>query len=136
MPDIFTTDALVAAARAAREHAYAAHTGVKVGAALLMPDSTIITGCNIESPSDIFHICAERAALIKALTEGYRTFTRVAVVADFNEPIPPCGFCRQALFEFAPDAEVLMATLTGKSRVITLAELLPLAYRIADRASK
>lgn len=135
MSDIFTTDPLVAAARAVREHAFAAHTNVKVGAALLTTDGKIFTGCNIESPSDIFHICAERAALIKMITEGYRTFTRVAVVSDFQTPIPPCGFCRQAMFEFAPDAEVIMCTLTGKSRTITLAELLPLAYRIDDRVS-
>lgn len=126
---------LLAAALAAREQAVPTFSGVKVGAALQTAAGVVVTGCNVESPSIIFHCCAERVALLKALSEGHRHFTRIVVVGDFNAPIPPCGYCRQALFEFAPDLEVTMANLTGQTQTMRLAALLPSSYRIEDRKS-
>ena len=130
-----TTHPLLAAALAARQWALAPLTGVKVGAALETADGAIVTGCNVESPSAIFTLCAERVALVKALSEGHRACARIAVISYFRTPIPPCGFCRQLLFEYAPDCEVMMATLDGQTRTAKLADLLPNAYRIEDRKS-
>ncbi|MBI2343738.1 MAG: cytidine deaminase [Deltaproteobacteria bacterium] len=134
--DTVQSDPLFRAALAVRDHAIALHSGVKVGAALETADGAIVTGCNVESPSIIVHICAERAALIAALGAGHRTFHRIAVVGDFRHPIPPCGFCRQALVEFAPDLLVTMATVAGASETLPLRDLLPRAYDIRDRADK
>lgn len=128
-----THDPLLVVALAARANAVATYSGVKVGAALQTRDGAVIAGANVESPSLIFCICAERAALVAALSAGHREFVRVAVVSDFPEPIPPCGCCRQALLEFAPGIEILMATVSGKTRTATIADLMPLAYRIEDR---
>lgn len=132
-PSSVSTEVLLQAARRVREHAVALHSGVKVGAALVAVDGTIITGCNVESPSNIEGMCAERVALLKALSEGHREFVRVAVIADFPKPIPPCGFCRQILFEFAPDLEIIMANIKGDTKTARLLDLLPEAYRIEDR---
>jgi cytidine deaminase len=89
------SDALVAAARRARAHAVADFSHFKVGAALETDTGEIITGCNIENASYGLTICAERVAIFKALSEGKRAFTRIAVVADTPSPTPPCGACRQ-----------------------------------------
>lgn len=124
---------LINAATQARANAHAPLTNVKVGAALRTTDGTIITGCNIESPSAIINCCAERTALFAALAAGHRTFTHIAVISDFPKPIPPCGCCRQALLEFAPDIEVIMATVGGQTTRATISDLVPLAYRIEDR---
>ncbi len=132
MPPLTQTE-LIAAARAARDNALAPWSGVLVGAALEAADGTVWTGCNIESPTVIMTCCAERTALFKALTEGKRHFTRIAVISDFQHPIPPCGFCRQALLEYAPDCEVIMANLRGDVQMTTVAALLPAAYRIEDK---
>jgi len=91
---------LIAAARRARRHARAAYSGFKVGAALQTPDGTVITGCNIENATYGLTICAERVAMFKALSEGHRRFTHIAIVADTAAPTPPCGPCRQILWEF------------------------------------
>lgn len=124
---------IIEAATQARANAHAPLTNVKVGAALRTTDGTIITGCNIESPSAIINCCAERTALFTALAAGHRTFTHIAVISDFPKPIPPCGCCRQALLEFAPDIEVIMATVSGQTTRATISDLVPLAYRIEDR---
>ena len=120
--------ALISAARRARRHAHAAYSGFKVGAALETADGTIITGCNIENATYGLTICAERVAMFKAISDGHRRFARVAVVADTTAPTPPCGPCRQILWEFGGDLEVIMANLrleTGRHR---LSELLPLPF--------
>jgi cytidine deaminase len=119
------SDALVAAARAAREHAVADYSGFKVGAALETADGQIITGCNIENATYGLTICAERVAIFKALSEGHRTFRRIAVVADTVDPTPPCGACRQILWEFAGDIEVTLANFTGVKGRPRMSELLP-----------
>ena len=116
---------LIAAARAAREHAYADFSHFKVGAALETADGTIVTGCNIENATYGLTVCAERVALWKALSEGHRTFRRIAVVAPPEAPTPPCGACRQLLWEFAGDVEVILANLDGETDRHRMAELLP-----------
>ena len=104
---------LVAAARRAREHADAAFSHFKVGAALETADGLVVTGCNIENASFGLTMCAERVAMFKALSEGHRAFTRIAIVADTEAPTPPCGACRQILWEFGGNIEVLLANLKG-----------------------
>jgi len=121
-------DRLVAAARAAREHAVAPFSGFKVGAALLTPVGTIISGCNIENATYGLTVCAERVAMFKALSEGHREFVAVAVVADTADPTPPCGACRQILWEFGGDLEVFLANLTEHTGTYRMKDLLPLPF--------
>lgn len=122
------SDRLVAAARAARERAVAPYSGFKVGAALEAADGTIITGCNIENASYGLTICAERVAMFKALSEGHRNFVRIAVVADTASPTSPCGACRQILWEFGQDLEVILANRTTVTGTHRMADLLPHAF--------
>jgi len=122
------SEALVAAARAARDRAFAPYSHFRVGAALETPEGVIITGCNVENASYGLTICAERVAVVKALSEGHRAFTRLAVVTDTEAPISPCGACRQVLWEFAPDLEVILANLHRVTIVTDLRTLLPLAF--------
>jgi cytidine deaminase len=119
---------LVAAARRARRHARAAYSSFKVGAALEASDGTIITGCNIENATYGLTICAERVAMFKALSEGHKKFRRVAVVADTEEPTPPCGACRQILWEFGGDLEVILANLRRETGRHQLKDLFPLPF--------
>src|SRR6266545_6576553 len=130
-----TDEALIDAARRAREHAHATFSGFKVGAALETADGQIITGCNIENATYGLTVCAERVAMFKALSEGHRRFTRVAVVADTTAPTPPCGPCRQILWEFGGDLEVIMANLKAEKGRHQLSALLPLPFdaRLLDR---
>src|SRR6187399_3279513 len=117
MPD---KDRLVAAARAARENAVAGFSGFKVGAALRTADGEVITGCNVENATYGLTVCAERVALFKALSEGRRNFTHVAVVTAAVAPTPPCGACRQLLWEYGGDLEVILGNLereTGRYRL-------------------
>ena len=118
-------DRLVAAARAARERAVADYSGFKVGAALETADGQIVTGCNIENATYGLTICAERVAVFKALSEGRRAFRRIAIVADTNDPTPPCGACRQILWEFAGDIEIVLANLDSVTATCQMSELLP-----------
>lgn len=105
--------------------AFAPYSGFRVGAALLADNGTVITGCNVESASYGLTLCAERVALVKAVSEGYVRFTAVAVVADTERLTPPCGACRQLLWEFAPDATVTLANLQGLTAQYTVRGLLP-----------
>ena len=122
------SDALVAAARRAREHARADYSGFRVGAALECADGTVVTGCNIENATYGLTVCAERVALFKALSEGHSAFVRIAVVADTEAPTPPCGPCRQLLWEFAGDVEVVLANLEREAGRHQLAALFPLPF--------
>ena len=117
--------ALIAAARGAREHACADFSRFKVGAALETADGAIVTGCNIENATYGLTICAERVALFKALSEGHRTFRRIVVAAAPDAPTPQCGACRQLLWEFAGDIEVVLANLTVETGRHQMSELLP-----------
>jgi cytidine deaminase len=119
---------LVDAARRARDHAHAAFSHFKVGAALETSDGTIVTGCNVENATYGLTICAERVAMFKAISEGHRSFTRIAVVADTGEPTPPCGACRQILWEFGGDLEVVLANLKEEKGIHRLRDLLPLPF--------
>lgn len=119
---------LVAHARAARDRAIAPFSRFKVGAALETADGTIVTGCNIENATYGLTLCAERVALFKALSEGHRQFTRVAVVADTRSPTPPCGPCRQLLWEFGGDLEVILANTTEVCGLYRMRDLLPLPF--------
>lgn len=120
-----TPDPLIAAAAVARENAFAPHSHVPVGAALESDTGTIVMGCNVESASYGLTVCAERVAILKGVSEGHRRFKRVAVVTDTPTPPPPCGACRQLLWEFAPDATVILANLSGRVVRYTVRELLP-----------
>jgi cytidine deaminase len=116
---------LVEAATAARARAHAPYSAFKVGAALETAGGTIVTGCNIENVSYGLTICAERVAMFKALSEGHRQFRRIAIVADTPAPTPPCGPCRQILWEFGGDLEVVLANLTGERARFRMTDLLP-----------
>lgn len=122
------SDALVAAARTARGHAQAAYSGFRVGAALECADGTVVTGCNIENATYGLTVCAERVALLKALSEGRTGFRRIAVVADSARPTPPCGACRQLLWEYCGDIEVVLANLDTETGRHRLAALFPLPF--------
>jgi len=119
---------LIAAARRAREHAHARFSNFKVGAALEAADGTIITGCNVENATYGLTICAERVAVFKAISEGHRAFTRIAIVADTADPTPPCGACRQILWEFGGDLRVLLANLEEPKGSFQLKDLLPMPF--------
>jgi len=119
---------LVGAARRAREHADAAFSNFKVGAALETADGTVITGCNIENATYGLTICAERVAMFKAISEGHRAFTRIAIVADTEAPTPPCGACRQILWEFGGNLEIKLANLKEEKGTHQLKDLLPLPF--------
>lgn len=121
-------DALIDTARRARERAVAPYSMFKVGAALEADDGTVITGCNIENSTYGLTICAERVAVFKAVSEGQRRFTRIAIVADTSEPTPPCGPCRQILWEFCGDIEVILANLEQETGRYRMADLLPLPF--------
>jgi cytidine deaminase len=116
---------LIAAARRAREHASAAYSHFKVGAALEAADGTIITGCNIENATYGLTVCAERVAVFKAISEGAREFTRLAVAADTQVLTPPCGACRQILWEFCGDIELILVNLEGRTERFRLKDLFP-----------
>ena len=119
------SERLVAEARAARERAIAPYSHFKVGAALRLKDGRIVTGCNVENASYGLTVCAERVALLKALSDGFREFTMIAVVADTENPTPPCGPCRQLLWEYCGDIPVVLANLTDIKAHHQLADLLP-----------
>jgi cytidine deaminase len=119
---------LIAAARAARLNAHAAFSHFQVGAALETADGTIVTGCNIENATYGLTICAERVAMFKALSEGHQQFRRVVVVADTEAPTPPCGACRQILWEFGGDLEVILANLKRETGRHQLSDLLPIPF--------
>jgi cytidine deaminase len=117
--------ALIAAARTAREHAHAPYSNFRVGAAVRAKSGRVFIGCNVENATFGLTLCAERVAIFKAISEGERGFDAVAVVADTEKLTPPCGSCRQILWEFCGDAEVVLANLKGKVERYRLSALLP-----------
>jgi cytidine deaminase len=125
MTDFKPDQSLLAAAIDARRFAQARYSGFQVGAALEAADGRVITGCNIENATYGLTLCAERVALVKALSEGVSVFTRIAVVADTEDPTPPCGACRQLLWEYCGDVEVILGNLTRTTGRHRLASLLP-----------
>jgi len=119
---------LVESAKGVWKKAYAPFSEFKVGAAVRTKDGKIFTGCNIESASYGLTVCAERVAIWKAVSEGEREFTNIAVVADTEELTPPCGVCRQILWEFCGDVPVTFSNLQGKTETVQMSELLPRAF--------
>lgn len=118
-------DSLVRAAVQARERAHAPYSRFKVGAALEAADGTVITGCNIENATYGLSLCAERVAVFKAVSDAITKFRRIAVVADTEVLTPPCGACRQILWEFCGDVELTMANLSGRIETYTISEIFP-----------
>jgi cytidine deaminase len=116
---------LIQAATASRKNAVSERSGFSVGAAIEAEDGTIYGGCNVENSTYGLTVCAERVAIWKALSEGVRRFRAVAVVTGADEPTPPCGACRQILWEFAGDVPIVSATSDGKRKFYRMAELLP-----------
>ena len=120
--------ALIEAARTVRLNAQARFSGFKVGAALETEDGLIVTGCNVENATYGLTVCAERVAVFTALSQGHTRFRRVVVVADASSPTPPCGACRQILWEFAGNVEVILANLTEETGRYRLGDLFPLPF--------
>ena len=111
-----------------------AFSGFHVGAALLTKSGEIVTGCNVELHTTLSSICAERTAMVKAVSMGHTEFQAIAVVSDAEKPISPCAFCRQYLVDFDPEILVIMAGANGKEVVeMTAAELLPMAFMGSGR---
>lgn len=126
-----TNAEMIELARAARAQAHAPFSKFKVGAALETTDGRIFTGCNVENSSYGLSICAERVALFKAISEGARAFTRIAVIAETPSgmPVRPCGACRQVISDLmGGEAEVVMANLVGDSETYSVAALLPAPF--------
>ncbi|MDE3168181.1 MAG: cytidine deaminase [Acidobacteriota bacterium] len=117
--------ALVQAALAARENAFAPYSKFQVGAALEDAEGRIHTGCNVENATYGLTLCAERLAVFKAVSEGARRFVRVAIAADTDTLTPPCGACRQILWEFCGDIEIVLANPRGKTETCRLKDLFP-----------
>jgi cytidine deaminase len=118
-------DGLAQAAIAARENAHAPYSGFQVGAALECLDGRVFSGCNIENATYGLTLCAERVALFKAVSEGARGFRRIVIAADTETPTPPCGACRQILWEFCGDVEVTLVNLDGKTETLRLKDVYP-----------
>jgi cytidine deaminase len=116
---------LLEAALAARENAHAPFSKFKVGAAIEDESGRVFTGCNVENSTYGLTICAERVAVFKAISEGARKFKRIAVAADTDVLTPPCGACRQILWEFCGDAELTLVNLQGKTETFRLKDLFP-----------
>jgi cytidine deaminase len=123
-----TDEHLIAEAIKVRENAYAPFSNFKVGSALLTDDESIVIGCNVESASYGLTVCAERVAIWKAISIGKTKIQRIAVVADTEDLTPPCGVCRQIIWEFGGDIPVIFANLNGKTETIQMRDLLPRAF--------
>ena len=116
---------LIETALKARENAHAPFSHFLVGAALEASDGRVFTGCNVENATYGLTVCAERVAIFKAVSEGARKFVRVAVAADTEVLTPPCGACRQLLWEFCGDIEVTLSNLRGKSETVRMSDIFP-----------
>lgn len=124
---------LIEEAKKARDKAYVPYSKFQVGAALLTNDGTVYHGCNIENAAYSMTNCAERTALFKAYSEGNRTFKMLAVIADTDGPVSPCGACRQVISELCPkDMKVVLTNLKGDIKELTVEELLPGAFSPED----
>ena len=133
-----SSEQLVETAKAARVRSVAPFSNFMVGAALQTKDGKVFTGCNVESASYGLTVCAERVAIWKALSEGERDFTDLVIVADTETLTPPCGTCRQIIWEFAKHAKIVLANLQGQREERDIRELLPSAFdaRFLKEASR
>lgn len=119
---------LIKLAKEAREKAYASYSNFKVGAALVTTKGEVFTGCNVENSSYGLTICAERVAVLKAVSAGQTNFSVLVVVTDSSKLSPPCGACLQTLAEFSPNLTILTVNLKGFEHKTSLKELLPEAF--------
>jgi len=125
------SDPLINAALDARAHAFAPYSKFQVGAALEDADGRVHTGCNIENATYGLTLCAERVAVFKAVSEGVRSFRRVAIAADTDTLTPPCGACRQILWEFCGDIEIILVNPRGKTETYRLKDLFPKPFDVS-----
>ena len=124
-------NALIAAALAARENAFAPYSKFRVGAAIEDAEGRIHTGCNVENATYGLTVCAERVAVFKAISEGVSKFRRLAVAADTDRLTPPCGACRQILWEFCGDIEIVLVNPRGKTETHRLKDLFPKPFDVS-----
>ncbi|PAD39318.1 cytidine deaminase [Terribacillus sp. 7520-G] len=128
-----TKEELIELAKEARERAYIPYSKFGVGAAVLTKSGNVYQGCNIENAAYPVTCCAERTAIFQAIANGEREFSEIAVVANTERPVPPCGSCRQVMAEFFPhDAVIHIANMNGVSKTITMEELLPFSFQPED----
>lgn len=128
-----TNEELIEKAKEARKLAYVPYSEFGVGAALLTEDDELYLGCNIENAAYSMCNCGERTAIFKAVSEGKRHFKKLAVVADTDRPVPPCGACRQVMIEFCdPEMVVILSNIKGDVEQTTVHELLPGAFNVGD----
>lgn len=125
-------EALIAAAKQARENAHAKFSNFKVGAGLRAASGKIYGGCNVENATYGLTVCAERVAIFKAISEGERKFDAIAVVTDTDALTPPCGACRQLIWEFCGDVPVVMSNLKGKVETMRMSQLFPKPFDSAN----
>ncbi len=118
-------ETLISAARQARENAHAPYSNFRVGAALRATSGRIFGGCNVENATYGLTVCAERVAIFKAISEGERGFDAISVVTDTDALTPPCGACRQLIWEFCGDIPVIMANLKGRVEIMQMQNLFP-----------
>jgi len=123
-----TIERLIKAAQDVRENAFAPYSNFRVGAALETIEGEIYTGCNIENATFGLTLCAERLAIFKAMSEGQREFRQLAVIADTKDLTPPCGACRQIIWEFCGDITLTLANLRGQTRQFSMSTLFPHAF--------
>lgn len=119
---------LAAAARKAKARSHSPYSKFRVGAALLTKSGRIFSGCNIENSSFSLTICAERTALFKAISEGSTRFTAIAIASDTNSFVPPCGACRQVIYELAGNIKIILTDKRGRTRELAMSDLLPLPF--------
>lgn len=132
---VLDADGLLTHARVALLNAYAPYSSMRVGAAALFDDGSIVTGVNVENASFGLTICAERCAIAAAVAQGKRRLCALAITSDHYKPLPPCGACRQVIAEFSEDdAVVILEEMDGKSKIFHISELLPLAYKFPNPA--
>ncbi|MCB5295280.1 MAG: cytidine deaminase [Candidatus Cloacimonetes bacterium] len=120
---------LLEIAKQAAEKAYVPYSGFKVGSAVKCIDGSVYSGCNVENASYSLTICAERTAIFKAISEGHKQFTAIAIYVDSDKVFPPCGACRQVISEFAPTIPVVYANL-NETIETTMDKLLPGAFKL------
>lgn len=127
LPDTVVNE-LIYKAIDARQNAYAPYSRFPVGAAILAKNGKIYSGCNIENSSLGLTVCAERVALFKAVSDNETKFDAIAIVADTEQPVPPCGACRQVLTEFQPNLMVIITNIRFEKKIMSLSDLLPQAF--------
>ncbi|WP_077309049.1 cytidine deaminase [Terribacillus halophilus] len=128
-----TKDELISLAKQARERAYIPYSKFGVGAAVLTKAGNVYQGCNIENAAYPVTCCAERTAIFQAIANGEKEFAEIAVVANTERPVPPCGSCRQVMAEFfTPDAVIHISNMHGNSKSITMENLLPFSFQPED----